>query len=46
MICNDIANVSLKKNGTKYYEDKLSIMTMTTLYIVYIHKLYSMDFVW
>ena len=29
-----------------YYENKLSIMTMSSLYIVYIYKLYSMDFVW
>ena len=33
------------KNGTKYYENKLGIMTMTSLYIVYMYKLYSMDFV-
>ena len=28
--------------GQKYYDNKLSIMTMTSLYI---YKLYSMDFV-
>ena len=41
-----LGNVSWKKNVTKYYENKWSIMTMTSMYIVYIYKLYSMDFVW
>ena len=32
-------------NIQKYYESKLSIKTMASLYIVHIYKLYFMEFV-